>query len=82
MTYESPYGRTGESWFWRAWPNESPYDFDGHAIRSQDFRLKSDARDFAAHNGGGSIRKMRFRGQNSTESRSDSINVEAKARVR
>jgi hypothetical protein len=63
MNYESPYGRTGKDWFWRAWPNEATYDYDGRGVSSRDFRLKSDARDFAARNGGGSIRKMRFRGE-------------------
>jgi hypothetical protein len=77
----SIYGPNGESWFWRAWTNSDSYSFDGVRESSRDFRLKSEARSHAERNGGGTIRKMRFRGSNSTESRMDSIDVPEKRTV-
>jgi hypothetical protein len=79
MSYESPYGATGRNWFWRAWPNESTYDFDGTRIGSSDFKTKRQAAEFAARNGGGSICKMRFCGAHSgsTETRMDSLEIQA-----
>lgn len=74
--FESPYGRSGESWFWRAWPDGVSYDFDGQAVHSRDFGRKSDAREFVASNGGGAIRRMRLRGRYSTETRTDSEEVD------
>lgn len=65
-------------WFWRAWPLLPTYDpDDGSREHHRDFRLKSEARTFVATNGGGSMRKMRHRSANSTESRDDSIQVES-----
>jgi hypothetical protein len=77
---DSPYGKTGESWFWRAWTNRDSTDWEGRRESHRDFRLKSEARAHAERYGGGSIRKMRFRGTYGTESRMDSIEVPARVR--
>jgi hypothetical protein len=74
--FDSPYGATGRNWFWRSWPNESAFDWDGARISSRDFKTKREATDFAARNGGGYIRKMRFCGERTTETRTDSIEIE------
>jgi hypothetical protein len=75
---DSPYGKSGESWFWRAWTNRDSTDFDGARESHRDFKRKTDARDHAARHGGGTIRKMRFRGLYSTETRTDPIEIEEK----
>ena len=63
------YGADGRAWFWRAWP-------ENH-VDSRDFRLKTEARTFLERNGGGGMRKMRYRTENCSETRMDTIHVPA-----